>query len=104
MSTSAFTQTVLTIVKDKSAEVITKENLSPTNKPSDWNVVITKKTLLNTMRTPLPQSEEIQHGLAMLYDNTFPTTEDYHEFTVNRLIMWANTMDYKRFNTLYMTH
>jgi hypothetical protein len=104
MSTSASTQTILSVVKDEFAEVITKGTLSPTNKPSNWNVVITEKALLEAMRTPSPPPEEIQHGLAMLYDNTFPTAEDYREFTVNHLIMWINTMDYKLFDTLYMTH
>jgi hypothetical protein len=53
------TQTVLTVVKDKFAKVITEETLSPTNKPTDWNVVITEKALLKAMRTPSPPSEEI---------------------------------------------
>jgi hypothetical protein len=56
------------------------------------------------MRTPSPPPEEIRHGLATLYDNTFPTHEEYREFTVNCLMMWGNTLDYKLFNTLYMTH
>jgi hypothetical protein len=56
------------------------------------------------MRTPSPPPKEIQHGLATLYDNTFPTHKEYHEFTVNHLIMWGNTLDYKLFDTLYMTH
>jgi hypothetical protein len=59
MSTSASTQTILSIIKDKFAEVITKGTLFPTNKPSDWNVVTTEKALLNAMRTPSPQPEEI---------------------------------------------
>jgi hypothetical protein len=104
MSTSASTQTVLSVVKDEFTKVITEGTLSPINKPFNWNVVITKKSLLNTMRTPSPQPEEIRHGLATLYDNTFPATKDYHKFTVNCLIMWGNTMDYKLFDTLYMTH
>jgi hypothetical protein len=56
------------------------------------------------MRTPSPPPEEIQHGLATLYDNTFPTQKEYREFTVNCLTMWGNTLDYKLFDTLYMTH
>jgi hypothetical protein len=59
MSTSATTQTVLTIVKDKFAEVITEETLSPTSKPTDWNVVITEKALLKAMRIPSPPPEKI---------------------------------------------
>jgi hypothetical protein len=66
MSTSASTQTVLFIIKDKFTKVITKGTLSPTNKPTNWNVVITEKALLDVMRTPSPHPEEIQHGLAML--------------------------------------
>jgi hypothetical protein len=104
MSTTAATQTVLTIVKDEFAEVITEGTLSFTNKPTDWNVVITKKVLLEAMRTPSPPSEEIWHGLAILYNNTFPTHKEYHEFTVNCLTMWGNTLDYKLFDTLYITH
>jgi hypothetical protein len=75
--TTSATQTTLSIKKDEFAKVITEETLSPTNKPSDWNVVITEKALLNAMRMPSPPLEEIQHGLATLYNNTFPTTEDY---------------------------
>jgi hypothetical protein len=52
MSTSASTQTVLTIVKDGFAEVLTKGTLFPTTKPTDWNVIIIKKALLKTARTP----------------------------------------------------
>jgi hypothetical protein len=59
MSTTAAAQPVLTVVKDKFAEVIMEGTLSPTNKPTDWNVVITKKVLLEAMRTPSPPPEEI---------------------------------------------
>jgi hypothetical protein len=103
MSTTATAQTILTIVKDEFAEVVTEETLSPTSKPTDWNVVITEKALLKAMRTPSPP-EEIWHSLATLYDNTFPTAEEYCKFTVNHLVMWGNTLDYKLFDTLYMTH
>jgi hypothetical protein len=77
MSTTAAAQPVLTIVKDEFTEVLTKESLSSSTKPTDWNVVITEKSLLETMETPSPPPEEIQHGLATLYNNTFPTHEDY---------------------------
>jgi hypothetical protein len=79
MSTTTTAQTILTVVKDEFPEVITEGTLSPTSKPTDWNVVITKKALLEAMRTPSPPPEEIQHGLATLYDNTFPTAKEYHE-------------------------
>jgi hypothetical protein len=59
MSTSASTQTILTIIKDKFAEVLTEGTLSPTAKPADWNVVITKKALLEATRTPSPPPEKI---------------------------------------------
>jgi hypothetical protein len=59
MSTSVPTQTVLTIVKDKFTEVLTERTLFPTTKPADWNVVITKKALLNAKKTPSPSPEEI---------------------------------------------
>jgi hypothetical protein len=59
MSTTAAAQPILTVIKDKFAEVITEGTLSPTNKPTDWNVVITKKALLEAMRTPSPPPEEI---------------------------------------------
>jgi hypothetical protein len=65
MSASASTQNTLTVVKDKFAEVLTKGTLSPTIKPTDWNVIITEKTLLETAKTPSPPPEEIQHGLAI---------------------------------------
>jgi hypothetical protein len=104
MSTTTAAQPVLTVVKDEFAKVITEGTLSPTNKPTDWNVVITKKALLEAMRTPSPSPEEIRRGLATLYDNTFPTHKEYRKFTVNRLTIWGNTLDYKLFDTLYMTH
>jgi hypothetical protein len=59
MSTSASTQTILTVVKDEFAEVLTKGTLSPTTKPTNWNVIITKEAVLETQRTPSPSSEEI---------------------------------------------
>jgi hypothetical protein len=59
MSTTAAAQPILTVIKDKFAEVITEGTLSPTNKPTNWNVVITEKALLEAMRTPSPPPEEI---------------------------------------------
>jgi hypothetical protein len=59
MSNSASTQTVLAVVKDEFAEVLTKGTLSPTTKPADWNVIITEKALLKTVKTPSPPPEEI---------------------------------------------
>jgi hypothetical protein len=55
MSTTAAAQNVLTVVKDKFAEVIMEKTLSPTNKPTNWNIVITEKVLLEAMRTPPPE-------------------------------------------------
>jgi hypothetical protein len=104
MSTSASTQNVLTVVKDEFAEVLTEGTLSLTTKPTDWNVIITEKALLETAKTPSPPPEEVRHGLASLYDNTFPTHEEYREFAANRLAKWGNTLDYKLFDTLYLTH
>jgi hypothetical protein len=54
------------------------------------------------MPSPLP--EETRQGLTTLYDNTFSTLEEYQKFTVNRLIMWNNTLDYKLFDSLYVGH
>jgi hypothetical protein len=104
MSTSASAQTILTIVKDEFTKVLTEGTLSPTTKPTDWNVVITEKALLNAMKTLSPPPEEIWWGLAMLYDTTFPTLEEYRKFTVNRLVLWGNNVEYKLFNTLYVNH
>jgi hypothetical protein len=59
MSTTAAAQPILTVIKDKFAEVITEGTLSPTNKPTNWNVVITEKALLEAMRTPSPPPEKI---------------------------------------------
>jgi hypothetical protein len=59
MSTSASTQTVLTVIKDEFAEVLTKGTLSPTTKPADWNVIITEKALLETAKTRSPPPEEV---------------------------------------------
>jgi hypothetical protein len=85
-------------------EVVTEGTLSPTTKPADWNVIITEKALLETAKTPSPPPEQVQHGLASLYDNTFPTHKEYREFAANRLAKWSNTLDYKLFDTLYLTH
>jgi hypothetical protein len=82
MSTSASTQTVLTIVKDEFTKVLTEGTLSSTTKPANWNVVITEKALLKAMKTPSPPPEETQRGLATLYDTTFSTLEEYHKSTV----------------------
>jgi hypothetical protein len=101
MSTSASTQTVLTVIKDEFAEVLTEGTLSPNAKPADWNVII---TLLEATRPPSLPPEETRHGLATLYDNTFPTHKEYCEFAVNHLAMWGNTLDYKLFDNLYLTH
>jgi hypothetical protein len=40
-------------------EVLTEGTLSPSAKPTDWNVVITEKSLLEAMRTPSPPPKEI---------------------------------------------
>jgi hypothetical protein len=104
MSTTATAQSVLTVVKDEFAEVLTEESLSSSAKPTDWNIVITEKTLLEPTKTPSPPPEQVQHGLASLYDNIFPTHEEYREFAANRLAQWGNTLDYKLFDTLYLTH
>jgi hypothetical protein len=77
MSTSASAQTVLTIVKDEFTEVLIEGTLSPSTKPADWNIVITEKVLLDAMRTPSPLPEQTRRGLIALYDDTFPTLEDY---------------------------
>jgi hypothetical protein len=60
MSTTAATQPILTVIKDKFTEVITEGTLSPTNKPTNWNIVITEKALLEPTRTSSPPPEEIQ--------------------------------------------
>jgi hypothetical protein len=104
MSTTAAAQPILTIVKDKFAEVLTEETLFPSTKSTDWNVVITEKSLLEAMKASSPPPEETQNGLTTLYDPSFPTLEDYCKFTVNHLVLWGNTMEYKLFNTLYVNH
>jgi hypothetical protein len=104
MSTPTSTQNILTVIKDEFAEVMTEGTLSPTTKPADWNIVITEKALLKTMKTPSPPPEQVRHGLASLYDNTFPTHEEYREFAANCLAKWGNTLDYRLFDTLYLTH
>jgi hypothetical protein len=58
MTTSASTQTILTVIKNKFAKVITEGTLSPTAKPADWNVVITEKALLEAMRMPSPPPQK----------------------------------------------
>jgi hypothetical protein len=104
MSTAAAAQPILTIIKDKFTKVLTKGTLSPSTKPTDWNVVITEKSLLEAMKASSPPPEETRNRLTTLYNTTFPTLEDYCKFTVNRVILWGNTMEYKLFDTLYISH
>jgi hypothetical protein len=104
MSTSTSTQNVLTVIKDEFAEVLTEGTLSPINEPADWNVITTKKALLEVAKMPSPPPEEVWHGLATQYDNTFSTHKEYREFAANHLAQWGNTLDYKLFDTLYLTH
>jgi hypothetical protein len=104
MSTTAAAQPILTVIKDEFTEVLTEGTLPPSTKPTNWNVVITEKSLLEAMKASSPPPEETQNKLTTLYNTTFPNLEDYHEFTVNRLVLWGNTMDYKLFNTLYISH
>jgi hypothetical protein len=59
MSTTAAAQPILTIIKDEFTEVLTEGTVSPSTKPTDWNVVITEKSLLEAMRTPSPSPEKI---------------------------------------------
>jgi hypothetical protein len=59
MSTAAAAQPILTIVKEEFTEVLTEGTLFPSTKPTDWNVIITKKSLLEAMRTPSPPPEKI---------------------------------------------
>jgi hypothetical protein len=80
------------------------EVVTPSTKPANWNIVITEKALLDAMRTPSPLPEQTRQGFIALYDDTFPTLEDYREFTVNCLVMWGNTMEYKLFDSLYINH
>jgi hypothetical protein len=82
-TTTAAAQPILTIVKDEFTEVLTEGTVSPSTKPTVWNVIITEKSLLKATRTPSPPPEEIQHGLATLYNNTFSAHEEYHEFAAN---------------------
>jgi hypothetical protein len=59
MSTTAATQPVLTVIKDKFTEVLTERTISLSTKPTHWNVIVTEKSLLEAMRTPSPPPEEI---------------------------------------------
>jgi hypothetical protein len=59
MSTTATAQSVLTVVKDKFAEVLTEESLSSSAKPTDWNIVITEKALLEPTKTPFPPPKQV---------------------------------------------
>jgi hypothetical protein len=104
MSTTAAAQPILTVIKDEFTKVLTEGILSSTTKPADWNVVITKKALLNAIKTPSPPPGETRRGLATLYNATFPTLKEYCEFTVNHLVLWGNIMEYKLFDTLYVNH
>jgi hypothetical protein len=57
MSTTAAVQPILTVVKDEFAEVLTEESLSSSAKPTDSNVVITEKSLLEAMENTFSSSQ-----------------------------------------------
>jgi hypothetical protein len=65
MSTTAAAQPILTIVKDEFTKVLTKGTLSPSTKPTNWNVVITEKSLLEAMKALSPPPEETQNRLTV---------------------------------------
>jgi hypothetical protein len=59
MSTTAAAQPILTVVKDEFTKVLIEGTISLSTKPTNWNVVITEKCLLEAMRTSSPSPEKI---------------------------------------------
>jgi hypothetical protein len=72
MSTTAAAQPVLTIVKDEFTKVLTEGTISPSTKPTDWNVVITEKSLLEAMKALSPFSKKTRNGLLHYTIPPFP--------------------------------
>ena len=95
--------TSFSIIKNEFTEVLTEGELTPTKKPTDWNIVFTENEVIDVDRTPTPPPA-LKHGLAGLYDQTFKSPEEYREFCVTHLVPWSNTLDFKHFDMMYMSH
>src|SRR5271156_5130710 len=103
--------------KAEFTEVHTSSDLLPTSSSSKTQeeaflIVFTKNSLLSS---PPPSSEssfsttsvilsESPADLVHIYDNTFPNLQQYHDVTNRKLIPWKQSLEFKHFNTLYLSH
>ena len=94
-------------VKTEFTEVLTGSDLFPQHPISvssseEFPTVITESSLLQSSETRNPSIES--ENLIDVYDRTFTSLELYRDFTNARLAPWANTLEYKYFDTLYTYH
>src|SRR5271156_5309274 len=103
--------------KAEFTEVHTSSNLLPTSSSSKtqeetFPIVFTKNSLLSS---PPPSSKssfsttsvilsESPANLVHIYDNTFPDLQQYHDFINRRLTLWKQSLEFKHFHTLYLSH
>src|SRR5277367_3746285 len=107
----------MTSPKREFTEILTSSDLLPTSSSSKtqeetFPAVLTENSLLSS---PPPSSEssfsttsvvlsESPADLVHIYDNTFPDLQQYHDFTNRKLIPWKQALEFKHFNTLYLSH
>ena len=94
-------------IKTEFTEVLTGSDLLPPRPISisfseEFPTVITESSLLKSPEASNPSTEP--ENLIDIYDQTFPSLNLYRDFTNARLAPWANTIEYKYFDTLYMYH
>src|SRR5271168_2071066 len=107
----------MTSLNQEFTEILTSSDLLPTSSSSKtreetFPAVITKNSLLSS---PPPSSEssfsttsiilsESPADLIHIYNNTFPDLQQYHDFTNRKLTPWKQSLEFKHFNTLYLSH
>ena len=94
-------------VKTEFTEVLTGSDLFPqcpisVSSSEEFPTVIIKSSLLKSPNTSNPSTES--ENIVDIYDRTFTSLDQYRDFTNSRLAPWANTVEYKYFDTLYTYH
>src|SRR5277367_2359326 len=103
--------------KREFTEILTSSNLLPTSSSSKtqeetFPAVLTENSLLSS---PQPSSEssfsttsvilsESPADLVHIYNNTFPNLQQYHDFINRKLTPWKQSLEFKHFHTLYLSH
>ena len=94
-------------VKTEFTEVLTGSDLFPqcpisVSLSEEFPTVITESSLLKSPDTSNPSTES--ENIVDIYDWTFTSLDQYRDFTNSKLAPWANTVEYKYFDTLYTYH